>query len=169
MQQDPTNEDLLQKEHEARKRYSDILSSSLSLIQQQSEIEWIKYGDEKTRLFHTKARQRKIATYTYSIQDENGKSMEGFNRVKQVMHDFYKNLLGRHHCTRKGINMQVIQLGPTLNCEDQIGLCNKFSSNDIKDAFFSIPSSKSLGPDGFNSGFFNAAWGTIGPLVCSAI
>jgi len=35
--------------------------------------------------------------------------------------------------------------------------------------FFSIPSFKSLGLDGFNSGFFNAAWGIIVPFVCSAI
>ena len=67
------------------------------------------------------------------------------------------------------MNMQVIQLGPTLKCEDQIGLCNQFSSKDIKDALFSIPSIKSPGPDRFNSGFFKAAWGTIGPLVCSTI
>jgi len=33
---------------------------------------------------------------------------EGFDHVQQVMHDFYKNLLGRQHCTRKSINMQVI-------------------------------------------------------------
>ena len=67
LQHDPTNEDILKKEQEARKRYLDILSSSLSLIQQQSKIEWIKYGNDNTRLFHAKAKQRKMATYIYSI------------------------------------------------------------------------------------------------------
>jgi len=77
-----------------------------------------------------------MATYIYSIQDENGKSVEGFDQVQQVMHDFYKHLLGRQQCTRKSINMQVIQLGLTLKCEDRIGLCTQISSKDIKDAFF---------------------------------
>ena len=72
LQQGPTNEDLLQKEQEARKRHANILTSSLSLIQQQSKTEWIKYGDDNTRFFHAKAKQRKMATYTYAIHDENG-------------------------------------------------------------------------------------------------
>jgi len=56
LQHDPINEGLLKKELEARKKYSDFLSSSLSLIQRQSKIEWIKYGDDNTRLFHAKAK-----------------------------------------------------------------------------------------------------------------
>ncbi|KAJ8434479.1 hypothetical protein Cgig2_012113 [Carnegiea gigantea] len=95
MQQDPTNEDLLQKEQEARNRHLDMLSSSLSLIQQQSKIEWIKYGDDNTRLFHAEAKQRKMTTYIYSIQGVDGKCVEGFVKVQQLMLEFYKNLLGR--------------------------------------------------------------------------
>ena len=34
---------------------------------------------------------------------------------------------------------------------------------------FSIPNYKSLGPDGFNSGFYMASWESIGALVCSVI
>jgi len=63
----------------------------------------------------------------------------------------------------------VIQLGLTLNCEDQIGLCKEFSDKDIKEALFSILNFKSLGPDGYNNGFFKSSWGTIGHLVCSTI
>ena len=40
---------------------------------------------------------------------------------------------------------------------------------DIKEALFSIPNIKSLGPDGFNSGFFKHTWHKLGPLVCSAV
>jgi len=61
--------------------------------------------------------------------------------------------------------MQVIHLGPTLNFEDQIGLCKQFSNKDVKDALFSIPNFKSPGPNGYNSGFFKASWGTIGPMI----
>ena len=81
------------------------------------------------------------------------------------MLEFYKNLLRSQQCTRKNINMQVIQLGPTLNYDEQIGLYKQFSNKDIKNAFFSIPSFKSLGPDGYSSGFFNTSYGVIGPMV----
>ncbi|KAJ8432376.1 hypothetical protein Cgig2_021910 [Carnegiea gigantea] len=83
LQLDPTNGELIQKEMEARLKYIDIISSNLSLIQQQSKIEWIKYGDDNTKLFHVKAKQRKLATYIYSIKDANGALVEGFDQVKQ--------------------------------------------------------------------------------------
>ena len=44
-----------------------------------------------------------------------------------------------------------------------------FDDNEIKRALFSIPSHKSPGPHGFNSGFYKGSWDVIGPLVCSAI
>ena len=66
-----------------------------------SKIEWIKHEDDNTRLFHAKAKQRKLATYIYSIKDANGSTVEGFEQVQQVMLGFYKNLLGRQRCTRK--------------------------------------------------------------------
>jgi len=72
----------------------DILASSLALIQQQSKIEWIKYGDDNTRHFHTKAKQRKMATYINNIKDENGIQVKGFDQVQQTMSKFYQQLLG---------------------------------------------------------------------------
>ena len=89
--------------------------------------------------------------------------------MKHIMFDFYKNLLWRRAESRKEVNLQVIQQRPTLSPEDQMGLCEAFTNEDIKDAPHSIPSFKSPGPDGYNSGFFKATWDTIGPLVYSAV
>jgi len=60
------------KEKEARERYISILSSSLELIKQQSKLEWIKYGDDNTRLFYAKAKQRKLSSYIYTLIDQEG-------------------------------------------------------------------------------------------------
>lgn len=65
--------------------------------------------------------------------------------------------------------MNVIQKGPTITLEDQLGMCRQFTSQEIQDAFFSIPSFKSPGPDCYNSGFYKVAWGSKGTLICSAI
>ena len=48
-------------------------------------------------------------------------------------------------------------------------LCKPFEDADIKVVLFSIPNHKSLGPVGYNSGFFKACWDDIGNLVCSVI
>ena len=95
--------------------------------------------------------------------------MEGFDRVAEIMTDFNHNLLGRQEQHRSPIDMEVIGLGHTLNLDQQMRLCQPFNDSEIKQAVFSIPSFKSLGPYGFNGGFYKASWDVIGPLVCSAI
>ncbi|KAJ8422266.1 hypothetical protein Cgig2_000654 [Carnegiea gigantea] len=118
----------------------------------------IKYGDDNTRLFHARARQRKLSSYIYSLADDGGNYVEGFDQVKHIMIAFYKNLLGKAADSRKNVDLQVIHHGPTLSPEDQMGLCKAFTNKDIKDALHSIPSFKSPGPDGYSSGFFKAIW-----------
>lgn len=48
-------------------------------------------------------------------------------------------------------------------------LCRPFSREEVKQALFSIPKDKALGPDGFSSGFFKAAWPTIGEDFTTAV
>jgi len=156
------------QEKKARERYISILSSSMELIKQQSKLEWIKYGDDSTRLFHAKAKQRKLSTYIYNLKNQDGRLVEGFEQVGQTMFNFYKNLLGVQPQPRTPIDMEVSH-GNTLTSEQQVRMCSPFSCKEIKEAIWSIPNHKSPGPDSYNSGFFKATWDLTGPLVCNAI
>ncbi|KAJ8430674.1 hypothetical protein Cgig2_033830 [Carnegiea gigantea] len=106
LQIDPRNEHLLHKEKEARDKYIAILSSSLSLMQQQSKMEWITQGDLSTRFFFAKAKQRKLSTYIYAIKDDHGKQVEGFEEVGAIMMNFYKGLLGEHPTCRSSLKQE---------------------------------------------------------------
>ena len=48
-------------------------------------------------------------------------------------------------------------------------MCHKFIDKDIRDAIFSIPNTKSRGPDGYSSEFFKSTWSKTSPLLCLAI
>ncbi|KAJ8419801.1 hypothetical protein Cgig2_012525 [Carnegiea gigantea] len=146
IQGDPRNTDLQQWEKEARNHYISIFCSVMNLMRQQSKLEWIKYGDDYTKLFFAIAKQRKIATYVYTITNEDGRQMEGFDQVGKEMLNFYKNLLGKQFTPRSSIDPDVIKNGPVLTIEQQQALTEEFSSLDIKEALFSIPSTKSPGP-----------------------
>ncbi|XP_062085914.1 uncharacterized protein LOC133792021 [Humulus lupulus] len=67
------------------------------------------------------------------------------------------------------VNLQHIDLGLKLSVEQQASLLRPFSKKEIQEALFSIPNTKSPGPDGYGSGFFKAVWSKIGEEVCSAI
>jgi len=85
------------REQEARDRYITILSSSIALLRQQCKLDWINYGDDCTRFFFARAKQRKLATYIFTIKDATGKEVEGFEQVGAVMLSFYKDLLWQTH------------------------------------------------------------------------
>lgn len=59
--------------------------------------------------------------------------------------------------------------GSILDIPQQIELIKPFSAQEIKQAFFSIGSHKSLGVDGYCSDFFKKSWGMIGDSVCKAV
>ncbi|KAJ8430782.1 hypothetical protein Cgig2_023276 [Carnegiea gigantea] len=79
-QQHPREKLRAQEEQAARDKYISILSSSMALIKQQCKLEWIKYGDDSTRLFFAKAKQRKLSSYIYSLKDQEGRLVEGFEQ-----------------------------------------------------------------------------------------
>ena len=85
------------------------------------------------------------------------------------MFQFYKILLGSQPGCRNQLDHSIIALGPVLTKEQQIQLCKDFSDRDIREAFFSIPNTKSPGPDGYTSGFFKTIWPQFGPAICSAV
>jgi len=58
-------------------------------------MEWISYGDDCTRFFFAKAKQRKLSTYIYSFHDASDNEVEGFDLVREVLFSFYKDHLGQ--------------------------------------------------------------------------
>ncbi|KAJ8434558.1 LOW QUALITY PROTEIN: hypothetical protein Cgig2_001190 [Carnegiea gigantea] len=110
---DPTNEYCLDQERRYRENYIKILSSVMALIKQQYKIEWIQYGDDRTRYFSVGAKGRKRATYIYNL-DDNGVKVEGFKKKGGVILDFYKNLLDKQYIPTASIDPQVIEAGHVL-------------------------------------------------------
>uniref|UniRef100_A0A803PIG2 Reverse transcriptase domain-containing protein n=1 Tax=Cannabis sativa TaxID=3483 RepID=A0A803PIG2_CANSA len=55
-----------------------------------------------------------------------------------------------------------MELGSRLNMEQQLSMIKPFTRKEIKKDFFSIPDSKSPGPDGYGVGFFKTMWPEVG-------
>ncbi|KAJ8420803.1 hypothetical protein Cgig2_011602 [Carnegiea gigantea] len=129
-----------------------------------SKADWIGYGDDCTGYFFAQMRQRKVATYIHDLHDDKRHLHFGFLEVSTVLQNYYKTLLGPNSMDRSPIDPKVINIGNTLPINLQMQLCAPFSTKDIKESLFTIPNLKSLGPDGFGSGFFKATWQITGEL-----
>jgi len=82
--------------------------------------------------------------------------VEGLTKVSRVLFQYYKGLLEARETQRTPIDPHVMAMGAARTIEQQLLMCKPFTDSDIKRMLFSIPNHKSLGPDGFNSGFYKA-------------
>ncbi|KAJ8444076.1 hypothetical protein Cgig2_025077 [Carnegiea gigantea] len=73
--------DLIEKEKESRAQYMKISHLFISLLKQQTKLQWLNQGDHCTKLFFAKVKQRQIQTYVYLILDKEGFTVEGFEIV----------------------------------------------------------------------------------------
>jgi len=85
LQNDPINIVLQQRESQCRDHYISINHSAISLMKQQCKAEWIGLGDESTRMFMAKIKQRKVMASIYHIRHLNDHRVEGFEAVARVM------------------------------------------------------------------------------------
>ena len=95
--------------------------------------------------------------------------MEGFENVGKVMLSYYQNLWGIQHTNKSPVEMSIINQELVLSIEQQVKLCQPFTTADIKEAIHSIPTHKSPGPDGFNSGFFKHSWNEMEKDLCYSV
>ncbi|KAJ8419876.1 hypothetical protein Cgig2_004415 [Carnegiea gigantea] len=91
---DPTNQISLQREDIQRNHYIAVMILVPSLVKQQSKADWIKFGDDYSRL----------ATCIYTLQDNSGTQVEAFEEVAKVMSSFYSKLLGKKMIMRNNVN-----------------------------------------------------------------
>ena len=104
----PNDQLLQQREGEARQHYINIVSSMLTLIRQQCKVDWLNYGDDCTKYFFAKTKQRKLASYVYALQDDQGQTHQGFIKVTSILQDYYKALLGPSEVPRTSIDPYAI-------------------------------------------------------------
>ena len=104
-----------------------------------------------------------------SMLAEQGELVDNFPDVVTHFLGHFRNVMGKpSHVTMK-IDLKCIEMGSKLSIEQQLALLKPFSSKEIKNAFFSIPNNKSLGPDGFGSAFFKVLWLDIGDEIFKAV
>lgn len=107
--QGPLNTPFEEKEREVRTKHVKLLGSSISPIKQQSAAHQISYGDQCTRFFITKIKQRKLASYVCSVNGTQGNSVNGFDKLAQVVTNYNHNLHGKQNIERVHTNLDILQ------------------------------------------------------------
>ena len=136
----------------------------LSFLYQKAKASWLN-----TAYFHASIRARSISNRIFSIKNMDGTWVNEPNEVSDAFLQYYVSLLGTKMDERRAVKSRLIKEGPILSEARRSFLLKEFSEKDVKDALFDITGSKSPGPDGFSSSFFQDNWDVVKRDVCEAV
>ncbi|KAL2252863.1 UNVERIFIED_CONTAM: Transposon TX1 uncharacterized protein [Sesamum indicum] len=167
---DKQNELFLYLEHCCHFVYAKAVKIEQIMLQQRAKMQWMKGGDQCSRVFFSKIAQTRAGRRILQINDENGTT---HTEPEEVIHEFvsyYQKLLGGN---RRQILVDINYLRPwarhIITNEQASHLCLPFTPEDVKNVVFDISEDKALGPDGYSSGFFKAAWPVVGTEITRAV
>ncbi|KAL2925764.1 hypothetical protein RDABS01_001819 [Bienertia sinuspersici] len=167
LQLDPLNVQLMYEEQEAQKDYVVKQGAYVSFLKQKAKLDWVREGDENTKIFHQSIKKRRLQNTIHSIQDINGDTREGLKGIADAFLDYYKQLLGGHMLR---FPVQAQFMGGTRLSADQIHVLSlPFTRKEVKSAMFSIYGDKAPSLDGFGSFFFRDHWVIVGESIEEAM
>ncbi|KAL2230754.1 UNVERIFIED_CONTAM: hypothetical protein Sindi_1669800 [Sesamum indicum] len=139
---DRQNEAFLRLEHCCRLVYAKAAKLEQIMLQHRAKMQWMKGGDQCSRIFFRKIAQRRVA-----------RRILGGNRRQITLDIGFLRPWARH----------------ILSNEEAGHLILAFTPDDVKQAEFDIAEDKASGPDGYSLGFFKAAWPVVGQEVTKAV
>ncbi|KAL2247317.1 UNVERIFIED_CONTAM: hypothetical protein Sindi_2584000 [Sesamum indicum] len=130
-----------------------------TMLHQRAKMEWMKDGDQCSRVFFRKIAQRRATRRILQINDEHGITHMEQEVVINEFVSYYRILLGGQR-RRDMIDIRFLRpWARHLVTEDETNsLLSPFTPSDVKEEVFDIAEDKAPGPNGYSSGFFKAAW-----------
>ncbi|KAL2225760.1 UNVERIFIED_CONTAM: hypothetical protein Sindi_3051800 [Sesamum indicum] len=147
---DRQNEAFLLLEHCCRLVYAKAAKLEQMILQQRAKMQWMKGGDQCSRIFFRKIAKRRVARRILQINDDNGTIHTELEEIINEFVCYYQNLLGGN---RRQITLDIGFLRPwarhILSNEEAGHLILAFTLDDVKQAVFDIADDKAPGPDGY--------------------
>ncbi|KAG7547431.1 Reverse transcriptase domain [Arabidopsis suecica] len=148
---------------EAEKKWQVLALAEENFFRQRCSISWLADGESNSRYFHRFANSRGSSNHIHYLLNKDGVKVESAQGIQNICVDFFENLLGKDVSPPLFIQDDITSL-LSFSCllDQQSKLSAAFSSQEIMEAFFSLPKHKSSGPDGFPAEFYISCWLLLG-------
>lgn len=130
---------------------------------QRSRIQWLKKGDRNTGFFHAATRTRRMQNAFSVIEDSQGAEFFEDQEIARVIAAYYQDIFATKSASDFSTIQELLPRKVTEEMNDH--LTRLPTTQEIKEATFSINPGKAPGPDGFSSKFYQAYWHIIGEDV----
>jgi hypothetical protein len=124
---------------------------------QRGNIKWATCGDAGTKLFHANATVRHKQNSITTLRNYSGHDISSHEGKAEILYDEFKKRLGTSDFTSMGVDLNtLIHATEDLSC-----LESPLTEEEVNSIVASLPSGKSPGPDGFDTGFIKICWTVI--------
>ena len=134
---------------------------------QRSRIEWLRAGDKNSRFFHLSTIKRRHQNAILKLRDDAGNWLSESHDIAANISIFFQELFHSDGVREMDVALNFVD----RKIDDQMNsqLERPITKEEIREAVFSLGSTKAPGPDGFSGKFYQSAWPEISESVCSMI
>ena len=160
--------DLRQRVLELRRKAMTLSKAEMDFFSQLAKCNYVSKSDRCTKFFHSIVKRNKGRGYVAAISKEDGTMTSSMEEVASVFVCYFEGLLGTHSQVEH-VDQEVFQCGQVVSGLHAASLVRGVTSEEIRDALFSIGDDKAPGPDGYTALFFKRTWDIVGTHMCDAI
>ncbi|KAL0006539.1 hypothetical protein SO802_008041 [Lithocarpus litseifolius] len=134
---------------------------------QRSRSIWLPAGDKNTKYFHQRASQRRRKNRIHGVEDQNGEWCTCERCIAIVAEQYFQGLF----TTANPVNLETVldSVEKVVTRTMNKSLLEPYTPEEVRQAFFQMHSSKSLGPNGMSPFFFQKYWHIVGHDVSKAV
>ncbi|XP_062110758.1 uncharacterized protein LOC133822432 [Humulus lupulus] len=133
---------------QTERKLDDLLRKEEVFWHQRSRIQWLKAGDQNTKFFHQKARERQKNNSIKGIFNDGNEWCTSDSEISEITMKFYNSLFASSSPSEEKIEELLQGVHTSVSDEMNMSLEAPFPLEEIKDAVFSMSVDKSPGPDG---------------------
>jgi len=122
---------------------------------------WLSSGERNTQYFFASAKTRAAKNRLISLIDDHGTEHRGDTHIGVVAEQFFTKLFESDLNPQNNHYHVLHEFQTRVTPEMNANLIKPVSEEEIKQAVFSIGSTKAPGPDGFTGAFFQQYWEDI--------
>ena len=123
-----------------------------SILKQKAKAHFLEETDGNSSFFDAVVKQKKKQSIIHKVVDVQGSEFQADDDIAATFVEFYKGLMGYAQEVQV-LDQEWIKNGTTIHAQHQALLSSSVTSDEIKTAIFGMDDNRTLGFDGFNSGF----------------
>ncbi|XP_015087005.1 uncharacterized protein LOC107030129 [Solanum pennellii] len=147
--------------------YIKYMKLEYSILQQKTQLQWLKKGDANTKYFHDVIRGRRKKMFIHKVMTDSGVCIHGEENIARAACEYYQNMFtGKTDKIRE----EMLQCIPNMVTNEQnIELEKMPSVDELRKVVMSMNPNSAPGPDGIGGKFFQVCFDIIKEDLLAAV